>query len=185
MLEHTGIQHFEMTDIRSYAPRSTGHLVRMSREQFNKLPRNYVGTQTGSVSEGDASVWLNSKGCDICGTILSNQSFLVSGRNIEGYTIAYSFITPNFDAFKNIISTLEEKGFKPKIMEVGKYTPKGKILTKKQESVLWFALNMGFFDYPRKINSIELSKKLGISVSTLSEVTRRGMHRLLEHHFET
>jgi predicted DNA binding protein len=185
MLDRLGIQQFEMTDVRSYAPHSTGHLVRMSREQFNKLPKRLIKTQDNSIPEGEASLWLNSSGCDVCNTMLSHEAFLVSGRNVKNYTIVYSFIAPNFNAFKDIISKLESKGLKPKIVEVEKYTPKGKILTKKQESVLWFAYNMGFFDYPRKINSIELSDKLGIGVSTLSEITRRGMHRLLKDHFKS
>lgn len=116
---------------------------------------------------------------------MSYGAFLISGRIVKEYTIIYSLVTPNFDAFKKIISAIEDIGLKPKILEVEKYTPKGKILTSKQENVLWFAFNMGFFDYPRKINSIALSKKLGISVSTLSEITRRGMHRLLKRQFET
>jgi predicted DNA binding protein len=43
---------------------------------------------------------------------------------------------------------------------------------------------MGFFDYPRKINMEELSRKLGISPSTLSEMIRRGIRKLLMYHFE-
>jgi predicted DNA binding protein len=57
-------------------------------------------------------------------------------------------------------------------------------LTEKQERVLWLALKLGFFDYPRRINSIEFSKKLGIVPSTLSEMKRRGIRKLLKHYFE-
>ena len=72
----------------------------------------------------------------------------------------------------------------PKILQVVKFKPKSRILTDKQERVLWLALKLGFFDYPRKINSIELSRRLGIAPSTLSEMTRRGMRKLLESYFE-
>ncbi len=185
MFAQLGIQHFELTDIRGYTPGLTKHLVKLSREQFKKMPRSSYKAQKNGKYEGEASIWLDSDGCDVCNTIMSCGAFLISGRNVKEYTIIYSFVAPNFNAFKNIISAIESTGLKPKILEVEKYIPKGEILTKKQESVLWFAFNMGFFDYPRKINSIELSKKLGISVSTLSEITRRGMHRLLKHKFET
>jgi predicted DNA binding protein len=36
----------------------------------------------------------------------------------------------------------------------------GKVLTAKQEKVLWLAIKLGFFDVPRKIHTRELSKKL-------------------------
>ena len=56
-------------------------------------------------------------------------------------------------------------------------------MTKKQEKVLWIALKMGFFEFPRKIHMRELSEKLGISMSNLSEILRRGLRRLVEAHF--
>jgi len=82
------------------------------------------------------------------------------------------------------VSTLEARGLTPKILKVVKFKPKSRILTDKQERVLWLALKLGFFDYPRKINSIEFSRRLGIVPSTLSEMTRRGIRKLLESHFE-
>jgi len=97
----------------------------------------------------------------------------------------YSFVAPNFEAFKSIVSTLEASGLKPKTLEVWKFRPRGKILTEKQERALWLGLKMGFFEFPRKITMLELSRVLGVKLSTLSEITRRGMRRLLKHHFET
>ena len=110
--------------------------------------------------------------------------FLVSARHLSDYTIIYDFVVPNHEAFRNIVSKLEEHGLAPKILEVTKFKPKMKALTEKQERVLWLALKLGFFDYPRKINSIEFSKKLGIVPSSLSEITRNGIRRLLRHYFE-
>jgi predicted DNA binding protein len=82
------------------------------------------------------------------------------------------------------IRILEASGLKPKILEIGKFKPKGEVLTEKQERVLWLALKMGFFDFPRKITMLELSSRLGVGLSTLSEIARRGIRRLLEYHFE-
>ena len=58
-------------------------------------------------------------------------------------------------------------------------------MTEKQERVLWLALKMGFFEFPRRITMLELSRRLGVGLSTLSEIIRRGIRRLLENHFET
>ena len=62
--------------------------------------------------------------------------------------------------------------------------PKKEILTEKQEKILWLALSAGFFEFPKRIDSVKLSRKLGISPATLSEITRRGIRRLLEHYFK-
>lgn len=186
ILKEVGIQRFNVIDVRGIAEGITRHLVRMPTKQIEKVPETMlVKTWSSRKIAGETSSWLDSNGCDVCNTILSHGSFLIAGRNIEDHTIVYSFIAPNFDAFKGIISTLEDNGLKPKVLEVGKYKRKGKILTEKQERTLWLALKMGFFEYPRKIHTVELSRRLGIGPSTLSEITRRGIRRLLKHHFET
>jgi len=98
--------------------------------------------------------------------------------------IMYSFMVPSFEAFQKIISALETAGLKVKVLKMGKFEPKEGVLTEKQERIFWLALKSGFFDYPRRIDTEELAAKLGISPSTLSEITRRGMRRLLENYFK-
>jgi len=109
----------------------------------------------------------------------------VSGRKLEGSVITYSFVAPTPEAFKEILTKLEESGLHPRIVEAGKFQPEGKTLTRKQERVLWLALKMGYFDYPRRVHTLELSQRLGIGSSTLSETIRRGTRRLLEDRLES
>ena len=183
-LRNSGVKRFQIVDVRGLGD-VTRHLVRMPLKQINNMPEEIpVKTQRNSRSEKETSAWIDSKGCNVCTSILSKGAFLVSGENIGEHTLIYSFIAPSFDAFRSTISELEGKGLKPKILEVGKFKPKGDILTQRQERVLWLALRMGFFEYPRKVNTAELSKRLGISTSTLSEITRRGTRRILENYFE-
>lgn len=186
LLKDLGIQHYTLSDIRGVPGGLTRHLVRMPSKKINEVPKDtFTKIRSSGELDGRTSAWFDIEGCEVCKTILSHSSFLISGRHIEDYTILYTFVAPNFDAFKTIISTLEASGLKPKILEVGKFKAKGKILTEKQERVLWLALKMGFFEFPRKITMLELSQRLGVGLSTLSEITRRGTRRLLENHFET
>ena len=161
---------------------TTRHLVKIPSQQIDRIPQSVKVSQAKGKME--TSVWIDSSGCDVCTTILSNSSFLISGRTIEDGALLYSFIAPNYETFQTIISSLEGKGFKPQILEVGKFQRRREILTEKQERALWFALKMGFFEYPKKIHSEELSRRLKIAPSTLSETMRRGIRRLLEDHFE-
>ena len=96
----------------------------------------------------------------------------------------YNFMVPTFDAYTGIIRALEASGHKVTVVKMGKFEPKTDVLTEKQERIFWLALKGGFFDYPRKTGLRELSEKLGVKPSTLSETLRRGMRRLLEHYFE-
>lgn len=184
LLEKHGIKQFRVIDVRGTPGGKIGHMVKIPQSQIEMLQSK---TQFDVVRTGkeDALVWFESEGCDVCTTIVSRDSFLVSGGSLEKNQVLYRFISQSTEAFQQIVSELELKGYKPKIRKMEKYKTSGKILTSKQELVLWHALKAGFFEYPRKINSIELSKRLGIVPSTFSEITRRGFRRLLESHFNT
>lgn len=185
MLRDSGIDQFKVVDVRGVAEGLTSHLVQMSTKQVNKIPSGAFKIEKGIKTKDAISGWIDSTGCEVCSTILSNDSFLISGRSVEDYNITYSFIARSYEAFQRIVSKIEKIGLKVKVLEVGRYQPKKKVLTETQERVLWLAFKMGFFAYPRKINTSELSRRLKIKPSTLSEISRRGIRRLLEHHFET
>ncbi len=183
LLEEQNIDQFTVVDVRESSKGKIGHLVNIPQTQLNliagKMPYNVVHT-----GKGEASVWFESDGCDVCQTIIDSDSFLISGGCLGKDQVLYRFISPNPEAFQEIISKLDEKGYMPKVRKVEKYRSEGDILTSKQRLVLWHALKAGFFEYPRKINTIELSKRWGMVPSTLSEITRRGFRRLLESHFQ-
>lgn len=183
-----GLHHLKVADIRSSNPKSVKHLVELDSEEVKQVkdpPAELEILAEKNKSQAKSSIWLESEGCGVCNTILSCDAFLVSGKSIEGCTIMYSFMVPSFEAFKKIVSSMEDAGLKVKVLKMGKFEPKAGVLTEKQERIFWLALKSGFFDYPRKIDTVELAAKLGISPSTLSEITRRGMRRLLESYFKS
>jgi predicted DNA binding protein len=179
-----GLEHLKVVDIRSSTSGSVKHLIQLDREQVEKIPKDLRTEVPRGKAEGKPSMWFESEGCEVCNAILSRDAFLVSGRSLEDYAIMYSFMVPTFEAYTSIISALEKTEHKVKILKMGKFEPKTGVLTEKQERIFWLALKGGFFDYPRKVGMRELSDKLGIRSSTLSEILRRGTRRLLEDYFE-
>ncbi|UCH31335.1 MAG: helix-turn-helix domain-containing protein [Candidatus Bathyarchaeota archaeon] len=186
LLKRFDIRHYAMSDVRRSPGGLTRHLLELSSDDVARL-LNTRGAKLRDSGEnnGRASVWFDSDDCAACETILSQNSFLVSGRHVEGDTIIYSFVAPCFDALKNTIELLEAKGLDPRIMEVSRFTERRKPLTEKQDRILWLALKLGFFECPRKLTMADLSHRLGIGLSTLSEILRRGMRRLLERHYRS
>jgi predicted DNA binding protein len=186
MFRDLGFHRFEVVDVRRLPHGVTRHLVRIPGENLARIPKHTNVRVRNSVEAGKgAVVWFETKGCDVCNTIVSKGAFLITAWNTEGNDIIYTFIAPNMKTAQDIISTLEALNFGLKILGMGRYKRRTSILTEKQEIALWLALESGFFDYPRKIGVSDLSRKLKVSSSTLSEIMRRGIRRLLEYYFET
>lgn len=182
-----GLKHLRVVDVRGSIKNSVKHLIELDPDDLKQIKKPSIELRTllsNSKSGGKTSVWFESKGCEVCNTILSHDAFLVSGKSGKGFTINYSFMVPSFEAYQKIVSNMEKAGFRVTVVRMRKFEPQRGFLTARQEKIFWIALKSGYFDYPRKIKLDELASKLGISSSTLSEINRRGMRRLLEHHFK-
>lgn len=186
-LEHMsklGVNDCRLIDVRRLPSGSVRHLVRFPASELGKASDGRLRILKSSRGSSVLASF-QTEGCSVCNTMLSQGAFLISGKHLGGYRMVYEFIAPGYEVFKQIVSTLESLGFKPKILGLTKHEHKEVVLTEKQENVLWLALKMGFFDYPRRISSRELVKMLGIAPSTFSEITRSGIRRLLEKYFES
>lgn len=184
-LSPLGLRHIKVADIRSSSPTSVKHLVELDPNEVRKIANPPPELQIMREKGGrKSSVWLDSQGCGVCNTIISSDAFLISGKSMADYSIMYSFMVPSFEAFSKIVSSLKAASLKVNVLKMGKFEPQAGVLTEKQERIFWLALKGGFFEYPRKIDTVELAKKLSISPSTLSEIIRRGTRRLLESYFK-
>jgi predicted DNA binding protein len=177
MLHEKGIQNFSYMDLRASSKGSVNHLVQLPENQVSKI----VGRRDRI--EGN-SAWIESKGCRTCNTILAHGAFLVSGRSLEDSTTIFNFLAPSLSAYKKMTYSLDRMGLKAKVIRLEMVRGNKKILTDKQEKALWLASRRGFFNYPRTINPDELARRLKISPSTLSEILRRGLRRLVEEYFK-
>jgi len=176
-----GLNRLKVVDVRSSSKGSVKHLMDLGEEQ-NKKVAKFLSSH--KCVENKSAVWMESEGCEVCNTILSYDAFLVSGKSLENNWILYSFIVPTFEAYQTILAELKKTGHRVNVCKIGKFEQQIGILTENQERIFWLALKSGFFDYPRQIDMSNLSKKLGISAATLSEIMRRGTRRLLEHYFK-
>jgi predicted DNA binding protein len=89
-------------------------------------------------------------------------------------------ITDN-ETLGEVIEGLEELNIENSVDRVTSLGEKG-VLTDRQEEVIKRAFSSGYFDFPRRIDSIELAKELGISISTLSEILRAAERRVFSEY---
>jgi hypothetical protein len=84
------------------------------------------------------------------------------------------------DDLRELISRLERRGVPAKIMSISQ-VDQDELLTGRQKEVLAMAISLGYFDFPRKISLTELSKKVSIKPSTLSEILRNAERKILRN----
>ena len=122
--------------------------------------------------------------CKACEVLMNAKAFMVFPVSIHRGRMKWLLITDDNLTVGKIVDDLEKCGCDVRIERVIPFGGKG-ILTERQEELVRVALDSGFFDFPRKMGSVELAKKLGISVSTLSEIMRATQRRIFSEYLRS
>jgi predicted DNA binding protein len=129
-------------------------------------------------SEGVASFLVDVVKCKACEILLRSKSFLVFPVEIHKGRMKWIIITDNNPTIGKISRKLEEMNCEIMIERI---TPlkKQDLLTERQSQIIRKAFEVGYFNYPRRMDTLNLAKDLGISISTLSEVIRAAQRRII------
>jgi predicted DNA binding protein len=112
-----------------------------------------------------------------CATIIRSDCYLEEVM-ISPQGVDWTILTTNEETLSDLIKNLERIGSDVRLLSKHE-TDSGTLLTLRQESVLKRAFELGYYDYPSRINARELSEILKIAPSTLSEILRRSEHKLV------
>lgn len=122
--------------------------------------------------------------CRACHVLITSKAFMVYPVDIKKGRMKWLLITDDNRTVGKLVENLEEIGCDIKIDRVTPLSEKG-VLTDRQEEIIRAAFAVGYFDFPRKIGSEKLADKLGVSVSTLSEVMRAAQRRIFAEYLQT
>src|SRR4030067_1195752 len=100
-----GLKNFKVVDIRGSAGQ-VKHMVELGSNDAKRISSELPEIQSRRIAKERSSIWFESVGCDVCDAILSCAAFLVSGKSVGNYTVRYSFMVPDFEIYKNIISAI-------------------------------------------------------------------------------
>jgi predicted DNA binding protein len=122
--------------------------------------------------------------CKVCTSIIDVDAscFISSAATEDDCRVGYKLLLSREDV-PLIINRLTTSGAEYKIVEISSvFAQFG--LTSRQQKVLKTALELGFYEFPRRLSNEELSEKVGIRPSTLSEILRRGEKKIVVKYFE-
>jgi len=134
------------------------------------------------VDDGSAMGVITTSNCAACSTMEGTNCFLMDASVNENW-ITWKILTSDRESLKSVFDRLKERGFEIKLHKIKEMERCG-ILTNKQEQILRIALMRGYFDYPKRISLRELAALFGISISTASEILRKGQKKVLMEYFK-
>ena len=161
-----------------FAPNENICEVLKELKSIRVLPDSYV--HLSGKSRGMAI--METTDCDLCNSISTADIFLVDSHNTDEARMLMTFLVPSEEALSGFLHGLEEKGIAFHLIRK-KNLQKKSDLTERQEYVVKTALELGFFEYPKKINLEGLSKRLNVSYVTLSEILRRAEKNIITKYF--
>ncbi len=156
-------------------------LLRVKAEKVEKIVSNLPSyCESVTLSSKEAKVLVREHTCLVALPILESGC-IITNITLEGGEIVWSVICDD-ESFFSLLSRLEAFEVDFDILYKGKPNDKSEI-TYREEEILRMALDLGYFDFPKRIKLEELAEHVGIAASTLSEILRRGQKKVLEIYF--
>lgn len=127
---------------------------------------------------------VTSNDCVVCALIIQSQNgyFIGPATTENDCQLTYKLFM-NGEGIPAFLQSLHSQGVIYKIVEIAKMST-SRALTSKQERVLKSALELGYYDYPKRVSTEQLSRSVGLAPSTVSEILRRAEKRIISSYFE-
>lgn len=120
--------------------------------------------------------------CPVCSTLSGLNCSLLAAVTTDDNKMEWRLLLSGDDTLKKVTDRLGSQRVEFKILELS-HLNNVKDLTARQEQIVKMALEMGYFEFPKKIRLEELSERLGISAGNLSEILRRAEKNILSRYF--
>ena len=121
--------------------------------------------------------------CHACHTLANSECFLTDATATERGGLEWRLLAPKRSSVESVVSNLKGRGIAVELVAIKSVKGSG-TLTDRQARVLSLAYELGYFEFPKKINLSDLARKLGVSKSSLSETLRTAEEKILHEYFQ-
>lgn len=160
--------------------RFSKHLVEF--ENYEHGTANRLRKEFSKVTKIDEKrLWVDCKTCSSCNAISKSESIIFSADPLSVELISYKLLLPSENSLEELLETFASKSLKIDVTDKADYIVPEE-LTKRQTEILLTAYNRGYFDVDRKITLTELANEIGIKPSSLEDILRRGLKKVVEYY---
>jgi len=160
---------------------SEGHLPAIIEELSNHPHISDVDFSPSR--KGFAIGAIKTNQCYSCSLLHNTDCFLTSYTIIDKDEAEWKIITPTEKSIVTLIDQLKKDGTEVKLISKVHLDPE-MLLTARQEKIMNVAYKRGYFDYPKRINIRELARIFEVSISTMSEILRKGEKKIIGKYFK-
>lgn len=130
-------------------------------------------------SHGRTTGVVVSKSCKACASILScDSAFFVSSALTEGGLSLSHRVFLWRGGAPSLLRLLADSGVDYRVGDIGPLSPDVH-LTPRQLEVMKHAVEMGLYDFPRRVTKEKAAENLGIKASTLCEILRTAERNII------
>lgn len=122
--------------------------------------------------------------CLACRALATSNCFLVKAHTLRDGSIEWQLIVEDKPTLSALLDNLRRVGCNASLGKLRQAQDED-ALTRRQEEILRVALERGYFDYPKGVGIRDLASMFHVSISTVSEVLRKGQKKVLSSYFST
>jgi predicted DNA binding protein len=127
---------------------------------------------------------VTSNDCIVCKALVESKTntFIAPATTEENCHLNYKVYISS-EGLTLFLQRLHKEGVDYKIGDLSPLKTK-KVITARQQKVLKSALELGYYDYPKRINTEQLGSAIGVKPGTISEILRRAEKNVLTRYFD-
>ena len=160
--------------------KTSKHLVEF--EKYENGTANRLRKESGKVTKiSENRLWVDCRSCSSCRLISKSESIIFSAKPLSVHHISYRLLMPSEKSLDELVETLIDANMDVTVTKKQDYKVPEQ-LTKRQMEIILSAYNRGYFDVNRKITLTRLSEEFGIRPSSLEDILRRGLKKVVEYY---
>lgn len=120
--------------------------------------------------------------CMACRALATSKCFLVRANTRPDGLLEWELVAEDRPQVSRLVDRLGKVGCEVTLGHL-KEVEDDEALTRRQEEILHVAFERGYFDYPKRVSIRDLAAIFHVSISTISEILRKGQTKVFASYF--
>ncbi|MFG1390296.1 helix-turn-helix domain-containing protein [Acidiplasma sp.] len=139
--------------------------------ELRKVSRNFINV-------GKNKIWAEGPSCTACHFMATADVEILSNKSLGSDYVLYRILVSNRAKLRELEEKMDEAGLDPEIIDI---TYSNDLeLTYREKDIIKKLFDYGYFELDRKKSLTEIAASLGISTTTLSEIMRVALKKIVK-----